>query len=45
MENLKVSDAKEAMLIEQIATKKQLQEQERIQEHIHSLNRDTGMSL
>jgi len=45
MENLKIADAKEAMLIEQIATKKQLQEQERIQEHIHSLNRDTGMSL
>jgi hypothetical protein len=45
MENLKIADAKEAMLIEQIATKKQLQEQERIQEHIHSLNRDSGMSL
>jgi Ti-type conjugative transfer relaxase TraA len=45
MENLKVSDAKEAMRIEQLATKKQLQDQERIQEHVHSLNRDSGMSL
>jgi hypothetical protein len=46
MENLKVSDAKEAMLIEQLALSKQLQEEKRIQQHIQSLSRDRGgMSL
>ncbi len=45
MDNLKVSDAKEAMLIEQIATKKQLQQEKQIEEHIQSINRDRGMSM
>jgi len=42
MEALKLSDAKEAKLIEHIAQDKKLQEQERTQEHIRSLDRGRG---